>query len=161
MTDVPERIWTVADKDERGGRQPCGLWRVTPIKQDSTDKIYHHSPVEYIRADLSHDAAQIRTKKEVMFLGWGQATVDGRLVEASGLITRAEAEAMVLAEREACAVVADAQEVRASAAEDNADDNDTDFNAGVLFGTKICSRVIATAIRDRSKGNAATPLSGE
>jgi hypothetical protein len=53
MTDnAAERIWAIADKDARGGRQPCGLWRETEILQDSTDAIFHHKPVEYVRADL-------------------------------------------------------------------------------------------------------------
>jgi hypothetical protein len=63
MTDnAPERIWTIADKDARGGRQPCGLWRETEILQDSTDAIFHHKPVEYVRADLCDPLQDERVK---------------------------------------------------------------------------------------------------
>ena len=62
---APKRIWAIADKDARGGRQPCGLWRETEILQDSTDAIFHHKPVEYTRSDLCDPMQDERVKRLV------------------------------------------------------------------------------------------------
>jgi len=66
-------------------------------------------------------------------------------------IVQAQIDAAVLAERERCAKVADAQEAVATAREEKADDDENDWGgdwaAGVVFGTKIGARKIAAAIR--------------
>ena len=60
---------------------------------------------------------------------------------------QAQIDAAVLAERERCAVIADAQEARAAAREKEAPDDENDFANGLLFGTKIGARIIAAEIR--------------
>ena len=56
-------------------------------------------------------------------------------------------DAAVKSEREQCAKVADAQEAVATAREEKADEDGSDWADGVVFGTKIGARNIAAAIR--------------
>jgi hypothetical protein len=59
-------------------------------------------------------------------------------------------QAQIAAERERCAKVADAQEARATAREEEADD-ESDFANGVFFGTKVGARNIAAEIRKEDR----------
>ena len=58
----------------------------------------------------------------------------------------------VAGERERCARVADAQEGLATRREAAADDDESDWDGGVVFGTKIGARMIAAAIREGRDG---------
>ena len=52
MSDAPETIFAVEDKDVHGGREGTGWWRNIEPTLDADDRHRYHSPIAYIRADL-------------------------------------------------------------------------------------------------------------
>jgi hypothetical protein len=76
-----------------------------------------------------------------------QDEADAQLKWVRADTVQAQIDAAVKAERDRCAKVAEAQEAVATAREEKADDDESDWAAGVVFGTKVGARVIAAAIR--------------
>jgi hypothetical protein len=110
---------------------------------------------DFIRRIDAMQACQVGPSDE-----WSKSTRDGynqaatdcamNMLRVPAVTVQAQIDAAVAAERERCAKVADAQEALATAREEKTDDEDdwdNDWEAGVVFGTKIGARMIAAAIR--------------